>query len=320
MLQARLPSIMLITNEYEKGKNMKTVKNINIIMISLVLLMSATFCAPLIANAETNKNDIIDGIDIESAIEDTGEKEQDFKTALEAIAFAQNKLANKVNYESEVTSQISIDPHIVGIDIKADFDSKTIVDSNGNGYSLDVCNAYYSWLNGQYGLETYFQKDGKNVKYRQTKDVSTTSGIATFSGDFVDLTRSDAENEFGYIDNSNLVIITKENIRQITGFQKYDNYYKASVKLNFATAKEVKQKLYKCGGLEKLPVIRNFEVIMMIDKFGNIISSVYDISCAAVKRIDYDPLYIHKNLDVDLNAVLTHKYNYNSGKVVKIPE
>ena len=299
---------------------MTRIKKLNIFIIAAVILMSATFCAPLVANAETNANDIIENIDIGSSIINTGEQEQEFKSAIEAISFAQNKLAKRLNYESSVSTVMAVNPNMAGLNLKAGFESKTTIDSNGNGYSLDVCNVYYSWLNGQYGLESYFQKNGNNVKYRQTTDVTTDTGIATFSDEYTIISRSEADAEFGYIDNSNLVIITRDNVKQVTCFKKFDKYYQVAVKLTFGTAKEIKQKLYKCAGLEKLPSVRNFEVTMFIDNYGNIISAVYDISCKALKRIDYDQLCIHATLDVDLNAVIKHSYNYNAGKTIVIPE
>lgn len=299
---------------------MKKIKKLNILMILSVMIISLCFCSPLITYAE-QKNKETEEIKIdETIIEEEQDELIDFKTADELIVYAQDKLAKRNNYTSYASTEIAVDPNLMGLKLSSGLISKTVIDAEGKGYATDICNSYQGWLNGQYAVETYFNKNSDKIAYRETHNVHLQTSEPTFEGDFVQTSMEAGLAEFGYIDNSNFVKITKDNIKKVNCFEKCDNYYKTSITLKFSSGKEIKQKFFKCAGLEALPVLKNFEITFITDLYGNIQSATYHIKCTGLKRIDYNQLNIHANLSVDLETTFTQRITYGTKESVQYPQ
>ena len=68
---------------------------------------------------------------------------------------------------------------------------------------------FEKWLNGQKGFQYYSKKGSNKVYLRETQDVTYNTCVASFSGDYRQISLQEALDEFGYIDNSKTITINQ---------------------------------------------------------------------------------------------------------------
>ena len=289
---------------------MKKSTKINVLILVTMMVTSLTFCSPIITYAQSQAPADVEIENNEELIVDESAKEQNFSTAIEAIQYAQNKLSAATNITSTAKASIKVKANAIGLTIPAELESTTIVDASGRTYSVDACNAFESWLNSQYAMEAYSSPNSDKVYLRETQNVDTKTCVPTFTNELTTLSLKGAIESFGFVSNINMVLLNSGDIIRVNEFAATSEGYTIAVQVKESATTIVKQKLFKCAGLARVPKLSYLNMTFNIDKYGNMLSVQYSIKCVAQKRIDWN--FVHEEVSATLFAEINQIFT-NSG-------
>ena len=293
---------------------MKKGKLINILLVSVLSIVVLNITIPTVINAQNSAGDntmnseqvFVAG---ESLRIESGDEKQEFSSAMQAIQFAQNKLNNRVNFSTSIYADIKM--NIAIFTFSVELRSQTTVNEDGVVYTVDACNMKEKWLDGQKGFAYYSKRDSSVVYTRETDIVTFDTCVAEFRGDSTVTTLEETLNEFGYIDNSRIIEISKENVLKTEKFQKTETGYELAFRMKKDSGVEARQKFLRCSELVRRPSISSLLIYYTLDLYGNITKVHYSLSAYGTKMLDgYGELSAPIDIEID------QTYNYAGGNLL----